>query len=477
LNPGILDALLAASLDAIVVFDHERRVVTFSAGAQRLFERTADDVIGTPVDALVLGDIVEHQTTERLALAGLRPGGAFPADASITTIRVGGATRGMLVLRDATASRRIEELLRESDEQFRVAFTGSPIAFALTELDGRLRLVNASLCDMLGYSADELQARRYQDITHPDDLQADYESVGRLVAGETDHYRLEKRFLHKDGRTVWGLLAVSLVRDDARKPRFLVAQATDVTSLKEAERSLRSHATELQRSNADLEQLAYVASHDLQEPLRVVGTYVGLIADRYASSFDETGHRWVGYVSNGVDRMKSMIDALLALARVNTDGDGFARVAFRAVIEGVWEQLREGHAAPTAELTSDALPTLLADERQIHQLFQNLLGNTFKYSRRGVPLRVHISAERRDDALPAWEFALQDNGIGIDMAHAERIFQIFQRLHRDEEIEGAGMGLAICKRIVERHGGHIWVESTLGTGATFRFTILEQANR
>jgi PAS domain S-box-containing protein len=478
LGPGVLEALIAASLDAVVVFDHDRRIVTFNAGAEQLFERSAAAVIGTRVDTLLLDDIAEHQITERLALSGLRSGGAvFPVDGSITTVRVREATLGMLVLRDATASRLTEKLLRESDERFRVAFTGSPIGFALTDPDGRMRAVNRSLCDMLGYTPEELQAMRYQDITHSDDLGLDVESATRLLAGEIDHYRLEKRFVHKQGHAVWALLAVSLVRDGAREPLLFVAQATDITSLKEAERSLVSQAAELKRSNADLEELAYVASHDLQEPLRVVGTYVDLLAERYKGSLDETADRWIGYVTNGIDRMKWMIDALLALARVSTDGEGFAQVAFPKIVERVWQQLLDGQIASSAELTCGSLPTLLANEGQIHQLFQNLLGNAFKYSRQGVPLRVRVSAERRNDAPPAWEFALQDNGIGLDMAYAERIFQIFQRLHRGDEIEGTGMGLAICQRIVERHGGRIWVESILGEGATFRFTIAEQAQR
>jgi light-regulated signal transduction histidine kinase (bacteriophytochrome) len=315
----------------------------------------------------------------------------------------------------------------------------------------------------------------YQDITHPDDLDADVESAGRLLTGEIDHYRMEKRFVHKQGHAVWALLAVSLVHDDTGAPLVFVAQATDISALKEAEHALVSHTTELERSNAELEQLAYVASHDLQQPLRVVTSYAELLAERYQGRLDERADRWIGYVMDGVDHMRSMIDALLALARVNTDGQGFERVAVGAIIDRVWQQLLERQTERDARLTCDALPTLAADEAQIEQLFQNLLGNAFKYSRPGIPLRVHVSAARTADGPAAmWEFAIHDNGIGLDMAHAGRIFQIFQRLHRDDEFEGTGIGLAICKRIVERHGGHIWVESTLGEGATFRFTILER---
>jgi light-regulated signal transduction histidine kinase (bacteriophytochrome) len=255
-----------------------------------------------------------------------------------------------------------------------------------------------------------------------------------------------------------------------------VAQATDVTALKEAEQALVSHASELERSNAELEQLAYVASHDLQEPLRIVRSYVEILADRYKGQLDEGADRWIGYISNGVERMKARIDALLALARVSTDGQGFAPIAFAPIVDRVWRQLLEGHAERDARLTCDALPTLVADAAQMEQLFQNLFGNAFKYSRAGVPLRVHVSAERRiESAIAVWEFAVRDNGIGLDMAQAARIFQIFQRLHRDTEIEGAGMGLAICKRIVERHGGHIWVQSAMGEGATFHLTISDRA--
>jgi len=339
-----------------------------------------------------------------------------------------------------------------------------------------MRAVNRSLCEMLGYTAAELQALTYTEITHPDDLGRDVDFAARLLAGEIDHYRLEKRFSHKDGHPVWGLLTVSLVRDDAGAPLVFVAQATDITALKEAQQALVTRAIELERSNAELEQLAYVASHDLQEPLRVVASYVELLAERYKGQLDEGADRWIGYVSGGVEQMKSMINALLALARVRTDGNGFASAEFSPLIDRVCQQLLQGPAERDARMTCGHLPNLEVDAPQMKQLFQNLLGNAFRYSRSGVPLRVHISAERHNiDLQFLWEFAVRDNGIGLDIAQAGRIFEIFQRLHRDAELEGTGIGLAICKRIVERHGGRIWVESTPGEGATFRFTIRERA--
>ena len=473
----LLEALVAATLDAIVIIDHDGRIVAFNTGAEKLFAYKSEDVIGKLIDTLLLGDIVDNRTTERISLRARLPAGdVFPVEGSITTVRRGRSTRAMLILRGATPLRRTEARLRESEERFRVAFDGSPIAFALTAPDGRMRAVNRSLCDMLGYNAAELQALTYKEISHPDDLARDVDSVARLLAGEIDHYRFQKRFIHKDGHEVWGLLAVSLARDDAGAPLMFVAQATDITALKEAEQALLTHATELERSNAELEQLAYVASHDLQEPLRVVASYVEFLAERYKGQLDEDADRWIGYVSGGVEHMKSMIDALLALARVTTESQPFASAAFAPIINRTWQELLKGGVRRDARLSCGSLPTLVVDASQIGQLFQNLLGNAFKYSRSDVPLRAHISAERRiRDSGAVWEFAVRDNGIGLDVAEAGRIFQIFQRLHRDAEIKGTGIGLAICKRIVERHGGRLWVESTPGEGATFRFTIRERA--
>jgi PAS domain S-box-containing protein len=365
-----------------------------------------------------------------------------------------------------------EAALRESEERFRGAFEAAAIGFALVEIDGRIRRTNWSFAEMLGYTRAELSERTFAQITHPDDITTSDTPQARLLAGEISSFQLEKRYIHKDGHIVWAVLAVSLARDEHGAPSYFVSQMTDITARKEAEQTLARHTADLERSNADLEAFAYMASHDLQQPLRTVSSYAQLFVDRYRGTLDERADRWLGFIVGGVERMQRLIDDLLALARVRTEGAAFAPTNTRAIVDRCWKSLRESHVADDARLNIGMLPVISADAAQLHQLFQNLLGNAWKYRRPTVALHVGVTAKRRtEDEM--WEFSVRDNGIGLDMAHGDRIFEIFQRLHREQDYDGTGIGLAICRRIVERHGGRIWVRALPGRGATFSFTLPE----
>jgi light-regulated signal transduction histidine kinase (bacteriophytochrome) len=270
------------------------------------------------------------------------------------------------------------------------------------------------------------------------------------------------------------LIAVWLVRDEHGAPQYFISQGTDITPQKEAEQALAQRAEELERSNAELEQFAYVASHDLQQPLRTVASYTELLAERYLGQLDERADRWITYVMGGVDRMQRLIDDLLALARVHTHGGAFVETDAAALVTRSWESVRQEHPIE-ATLRCSPLPVVTADAGQLEQLFQNLFDNALKYSRPDVPLKVLVSAVPAGKDPTVWEFAVQDNGIGLDMMYADRVFEIFQRLHHSDEYEGTGIGLAICRKIVERHGGRIRVDSAPGQGATFRFTLFGRA--
>jgi light-regulated signal transduction histidine kinase (bacteriophytochrome) len=250
-----------------------------------------------------------------------------------------------------------------------------------------------------------------------------------------------------------------------RGARLVVAQ--DITERKHAEETLRHRTTELERSNADLEQFAYVASHDLQEPLRMVASFTQLLADRYRAQLDGEAQEFIGFAVEGATRMQSLINGLLSFARVKTRAKELQLTDCRAAFQRSLENLRVTLQESGADISSDPLPTLLADESQIQQLFQNLVGNALKFRGQTVP-RVRVSARRNGKE---WIFSVSDNGIGIDPRYNDRIFAIFQRLHSRTEYPGTGIGLAICKKIVERHGGRIWVESEAGHGATFYFTL------
>ncbi len=238
-------------------------------------------------------------------------------------------------------------------------------------------------------------------------------------------------------------------------------------ALRRTQRELEASVAELERSNHELRQFAYVASHDLQEPLRMVASYTQLLARRYKGKLDADADEFIGYAVDGAGRMQRLINDLLAYSRVTSHGQTFERTDCQALVRDVLMNLRVAIEESRAVVTYDRLPAVRADGGQLGQVFQNLVGNAIKFRGREPP-RVHISAVRRE---AEWLFAVRDNGIGIDPQYAERIFIIFQRLHNRAEYPGTGIGLAICKKIVERHGGRIWVESETGKGATFYFTL------
>ncbi len=361
-------------------------------------------------------------------------------------------------------------LLRESEERFRCAFESTVAGFALLEIDGSIRAVNDTLCKMFGYTKEEMLARTFPGLSHPDDREQTQLLRDRLVEGKADHFVLEKRYIHKGGNIIWGRLALAIVRVGAIAPYF-VSQVTDITERKEVDRVLAERSADLERSNRELETFAYVASHDLQQPLRTISSYSRLVLERYTDNLDARGVRWLQHIQNGVDHMQNLITDLLQLSKVSTDGEGSEPTDTAAVTQAAWEILSNEYET-TATIVTGGLPTIMAVKPQIEQLIGNLLDNAFKYRRRRTELMIKADATLHGEGEAAyWEFTVADNGIGFDAKHSEDIFEMFRRLHASGSYEGTGIGLTICRRIVERHGGRIWAESNPGNGATFHFTL------
>jgi PAS domain S-box-containing protein len=371
------------------------------------------------------------------------------------------------VLDDITGRKQAEAALRENEERFRKSFELASSGVAHVSLDGRFLRVNRRLTEILGYTESELIGRSVKEVSHPEDRDVTDAQRALVRAGQRESVRFEKRYLKKGGAPVWVSLGVALMRDAAGAPQYEIAMFDDITERKQAEVALREAHEELKRSNSELEQFAYVASHDLQEPLRMVSSYTQLLGRRYHDKLDADAREFMGYIVDGAARMKQLIEDLLAYSRVGTKSRDFKPVDLERPLRRALANLKAAIEESRAAVSFDPLPTLPADEGQLAQVLQNLMGNALKFRSEAAP-RIHVAANERE---AEWEIAVRDNGIGIEPQYFERIFMVFQRLHNKGEYPGTGIGLAIVKKVVERHGGRVRVESTPGEGSAFIFTL------
>lgn len=299
---------------------------------------------------------------------------------------------------------------------------------------------------------------------------ADRERIEQRVEEAVEscgEYKEEYRVWDEDGDLRWVMAQGHVECDDDGNPETFPGALTDITERKQTEQQLEALNERLRASNDRLEQFAYAASHDLQEPLRMVSSYLQLLEKQYGDTLDDDATEYLEFAVDGADRMRAMIEGLLAYSQVETHGSPFARVDLHDVLGDVRTDLQRQIDESDAEITVEALPSIEGDEDQLRQLFQTLLENALKYSGDESP-RVHLSAERDDEE---WVIAVRDEGIGIDPADQDRIFEVFHRLHSRQEYDGTGIGLALSQRIVERHNGDLWVEADRGDGSTFYITL------
>jgi PAS domain S-box-containing protein len=337
--------------------------------------------------------------------------------------------------------------------------------------DGRILRVNPFMEEVSGWRQDELIFKDWAEALVP----CDEKGVGKNVVSDLLHSSGKAAFSGKiltrggEAREVeWRL---KLLERGSDGPEGILFIGHDVTDERRLERALSERAGELARSNSELNQFAYVASHDLQEPLRMVISYLGLLERKYSDKLDGDAKMYMKYAVDGSKRMKELINDLLAYSRVGSGGGEFTEVDMNEALSTALTNLGQSIEANHARIEAERLFTITADRTQMVQLLQNLVGNAIKYRSKDDPTVLIGCSE--DPVY--WTFSVKDNGIGIDPAQHERIFQMFQRLHTREEYDGTGIGLAIAKRIVERHGGSIWVESADGAGSEFFFTIKKDA--
>lgn len=399
--------------------------------------------------------------------------------------------------------------LQKVERRFQMTFEQVAVGMAHVALDGHWLLVNQRLCDILGYSREELLHTTFQAITSPQDLEENVVHVKKLLAGEITTYTTEKRYLKKEGSSIWIHLTASLARDEANNPHYFITVIEDIDArkqlelqlarekerlqdlnanlesmvaqrteaLNQASQVLSQNNAELQRSNQELQDFAYVASHDLQEPLRKIQAFGNLLEEEYGAALGE-GKMYVDRMRNASTRMRTLIQDLLTFSRVTTKAQPFVPVDLNEVVHDVIDDLEARLQSTQGTVEVATLPTVDADPHQMYQLFQNLIGNALKFHRPNTPPLVKVYATMQSDPVealaqtdPAYIISVEDNGIGFDEKYLDRIFTMFQRLHGKNDYEGTGIGLAVVRKIVERHNGAITATSAEGKGATFLVTL------
>jgi PAS domain S-box-containing protein len=485
-----LAAILASTDDAIIGTDLAGNIESWNPGAERMLGWLASEAIGRPITLItpsearqaateLLERIRRGEGVERLESKGRHKEGQH-LDVSITASpvfdaegRVVGAAR---IMRDVTAQNAAEAQRKEAEERFRLmSETVSDIVWSLVigeDLSVEVEWVGGEdFAAESGYTTAEFEsAGGWLALIHPDDVDRVASDMARLLNGE--RVDAEFRVVTGSGELRWWQSSARALPLDANGRRRVVGGAKDVTARKLAEEALAAaqadlerHAAELERSNKDLERFAYFASHDLQEPLRMVASYTQLLAQRYKGRLDADADTFIEFALDGAQRMQALVQDLLVYSRAAREPkqeDVDLDTCLRRALANLEAALSESRGVVRAE----GLPVVKGDPGALTQVFQNLVGNALKF-RGAYPPEVEVRAER---VGPEWLVWVRDNGIGIAREHAERVFQLFQRLHRDE-CPGTGIGLALCRKIVERHGGRIWVESDPGEGATFFFTL------
>jgi PAS domain S-box-containing protein len=459
-------------------------IARFNRAFERLTGRKSDEVFGRKLSLLFPEDSRESS----MAVIEEAMAGTSLETADIPIANVGGSVRTVLWNsaniyadgskktlvatiaqgQDITDRKLAEDRLRLSEETFRSVVESSPTAMYMYRLgqDGRLVLqsANPSADRMVGVDHAGLVGLDVADA-FPGLAGTEVPAMYRAVAkGEIGPQAFETPY---DDERFSGYYSVSVFRIE---PGVIVVDFADISERKRAEEALVERTDDLMRSNAELERFAYIASHDLQEPLRMIASYTQLLQKRYKGKLDADADEFIGYAVDGAMRLQKLINELLAYSRVGTQGAAFDRVEIEPLLDEVLAALRPQIDASRGNVTHDPMPEVWCDPTQIGQVFQNLISNALKFHGEEPP-SVHVGARHLDDE---WVFSVADNGIGVEPEYFDRIFVIFQRLQPRGDYQGTGLGLAICKRIIERHGGRIWVESEPNVGSTFFFALKDR---
>ena len=468
----------------MIITDLDGKIVLVNAEVERLFGYQREELFGASIDILVPTTVGAAYGNSRLKcvrqpetpigasldLCGARKDGSkVPLIVGLNPIRTSGGAMVVCSIFDITERKKAQASLLHyagREQLFTAVVNSNNDAIITKTLDGLVTGWNPAAERLFGFTAQDAIGQGI-DIIVPAELRGEARMIlHRIGKGEkVDHFETVRTA--KDGHRVDVSLSISPIKATDGTIVGAAKVARDITTKKRDQMTLAKRAEELQRSNDDLAQFAHVASHDLQEPLRMVVSYTELLAEHLKGGLDAKAEKYIKYALDGAKRMQQLVKDLLAYSRVDSQGQKPFKIDSRIVLKKVLDSLKIAIDENHAMVICGKLPTVPADAGQLAQVFQNLIGNALKFHGDRPP-RIHIGAKRSNGS---WQFYVEDNGIGIDKQYGELVFQMFQRLHERGRYDGSGIGLSIAKKIVERHGGRIWFESEADKGSTFYFTM------
>jgi len=477
--------LLEAAPDAMVVVNATGEIVLLNLQAERRFGYRRDELVGQKITTIIPEGFAERLLADgtRSAAAALaqqigtgielsalrKDGSGFPIEIMLSPLESDDGILVTAAIRDITVRKAAEQHLMQTEARCRGLLEAAPDAMVVVDEGGKIVLVNAQAERQFGYRRDELLGQAITSIIphgFAERLAADSQRSAEDAVAQQIGTGIELTALRKDGSEF--PIEIMLSPLGNADEVLVTAAIRNISARKHAEVLLQIKIDELSRSNEELAHFADIASHDLQEPLRMVSSYTQLLARRYKGKLDSDADEFIDFAVDGASRMQRLIQDLLIYSRVGTKGKELLDTSSERAFEYAIGNLGGVIADSGALVTHDPLPDVRADQIQLTQLFQNLVANAIKYQKTGVPT-VHVSAARAPENK--WMFSVKDNGMGIEPQYFDRIFGMFQRLHKREEFSGTGIGLAICKKIIERHGGTISVASLAGEGSTFSFGL------
>ncbi len=477
-------SILNNALDGIITMDKKGLIQAVNPAAEDIFGYQEQELINKNVKILMPlayhqehdGDLKDDKVTaneqfigESREILGLqKDGSSFSLEFGVAEVKLIKETFYTGFVHDISQRKALENELSYRQQLFSTFVNAAPVMMWMLDENNKPLLFNDTWLKFTGHTLEqELSCMWDAKHIHPDDHDRVIVEYNHAL-NQRKEFDIEYRLQRHDGVFCW-LREIGVPYRISRKNQGFIGIGVDITARKQSDKKIENYTKDLERSNEELEQFAYVASHDLQEPLRMVSSYTQLLARRYKDKLDDDANEFIGYAVDGANRMQTLIQDLLTFSRVGKHKRNISSVDIEQVLQQLLLSLKITIEESNTEISyQENMPQVMADQSQLQQVFQNLIANAIKYRADDRQCMIHIGYKKINSM---WEFSVKDNGIGVEEGYFKRIFVIFQRLHGKEKFSGTGIGLAVCKRIVEGHGGSIGLESEIGKGSTFYFTL------